>query len=264
MIAVLIPTFQPDEYLLECFNSLEAQTLPKNRFRVYICLNGPLAQYEHRVRQYLNNVDFEYDLQCTTTQGVSHARNLLLDKSTEEFVTFVDDDDLVSPNFLEELCEVASRDGVGISNVIDWRPELNTYQKNFIGKTFDNIRDTETSKLRARKYFSAPWAKVISRSTIGKTRFQEDLELGEDALFMAMISKDVKYIRKTDTTAQYIVRIRSGSVTRKLRGKIYEIVRCIDMLKRYFSLVRKREYDQIFITSRLLATVKNLFLRLLL
>lgn len=262
-IAVIIPTYRPGHYFSECLASLDKQTLDKGIFKVYICLNNYRESDLSVVRENLNFVSFQYELVCTQTQGVSHARNLLIDRSTEEFVVFVDDDDVATPNYLEQLFKVASPEVMGISNIINWNPAVKRNEPNYIGQTFGIIRDGEQSKFRARKYFSSPWGKIISRSAIGQSRFDEELEIGEDSLFMAHISRNIERIVKTSADAYYIVNLRNGSSSRISRGATYEIKRTCVTLMRYARLMFDLGYEKTFIASRLLATLKSCFLRIL-
>ena len=109
--SVVIPTYKPQSYLWDCLDSMVAQTLPKEDFELILVLNGCSEPWKSQIQEYLDskmegmNVKFFY----TEQGGVSNARNMALDVAEGEYVTFIDDDDFISPRYLELLYEKASK-----------------------------------------------------------------------------------------------------------------------------------------------------------
>ena len=258
-IAVLIPSYRPGDYLINCFNALDSQTLDKSRYRIYIGLNGDHLPYESLILDYLSKMSFDYEYVYIESPGVSNARNVLIDISKEEFIVFIDDDDLVSPNYLEELLAVSSVDTIGITNICNFETDLNHLKQNYIGKSFYNITNTEESKLKSRKHFSSPCAKMIDRNMIGNHRFDPNVAKGEDSLFMALISKNVKAVKKTSPEACYYVYERVDSATRKKTRLYVEVKTLSYLMTQYFKLLLKPGYDTSFILTRILATGVKFF-----
>lgn len=257
-IAVLIPTYKPGSYIHSCLQSLEKQTLTKESYKVYIALNGPKENFEEIVQSALEDTNFDYEFFYLEKAGVSNARNHLIDNSTEPFVTFVDDDDCISPTYLESLLSVSSIDTIGISNVYNFEQDIGERKPNYIGQAFLKLPDVEKSKLKSRQYYSSPCAKLIHRNIIGTTRFNTKLAIGEDALFMAELSCRVEAVRKTTETACYYVFEREGSATRQEIDKLKELQRIIYLLKQYGKMLLNFRYDSLFITTRIMATILHL------
>src|SRR5690554_2104952 len=90
-VSVLMPTYKPGQYLERCLKSLDAQSLSKLDFKVYIALNGLRGEFESFILDVLRACSFEYEFFYLEQAGVSHARNFLIDNSDEEFIVFVDD-----------------------------------------------------------------------------------------------------------------------------------------------------------------------------
>ena len=257
-IAVLIPSYKPAEYLNKCLGSLESQTLQKNKFKVYVALNGPKKNYEKYIKKLLNTYTFESEYVYIKQASVSNARNKLLDISVEPFIAFIDDDDIISKNYLEELMAVSDKFIIGISNSYTFTVESNKFEENFIGKSFARLDNTETSLFKVRKFFSPPWAKLISREIIKDIRFDAKISIGEDSLFMSKISPNVKGIKKViDCKACYYVNNRLGSATRKKLYRMNEIRRVIYLLSQYFVMFLDEKYNRIFILTRIMATIKH-------
>src|SRR5690554_397082 len=187
-IAVLIPTYKPGWYLQRCLQSIEEQTLPKDNFKVYIALNGPKDNFEEVIHSALDSTNFDYEFFYLELASVSNTRNYLIENSAEEYIVFVDDDDVISKNYLEELLKVSDATNIGIANVYNFSESLDDLKGSYIGKSFEKLEKTTSSKYKSRKYFSSPCAKMIHRTIIGNVRFDTELAIGEDSLFMAKIS----------------------------------------------------------------------------
>lgn len=261
-VAVLIPTYKPDWYLERCLRSLDRQTLGKRDFKVYIALNGPQAPYEDVILSLLEQQSFTYEYVYLEQAGVSRARNTLMAKANEPYVVFMDDDDVVSDNYLEGLLAVSTSQDMGVSSVVDFDTDLNDTKPNFMGKTFASLNDVETSKLKSRKYFSSPWAKMLHKDMIGNTRFDVRLARGEDALFMAQLSNNVRSIKKASNGACYYVYEREGSATRRKVQRSQELSRIVYLLYQYSKMLLIKKHNKIFILTRIAATFKqsrNLF-----
>jgi len=258
MIAVLIPTFKTGNYFENCLRSLENQTLGKDGFVVYIALNGPEFPYRKYIESLLASCELNHKFFYLKNPGVSDARNFLIDKSDEPFICFVDDDDFLSNNYLEFLLLASDEESIGVSNVRVFSDNPSSSRENYIGKSYVSLRTEESSLFRARKYFSSPCAKIISRVVIGSCRFDVNLSRGEDGLFMAQLSPRVKRIRKALPEACYYVRQRPDSASRKKIRKIEEIKRVGYLELCYMKMLFSSSYKKSFILTRVIATLFQL------
>lgn len=257
-IAVLIPSYKPGNYIESCLKSLDRQTISKDEFCVYIGLNGPKESYEDYILSTLSKMEMNYKYIYMEQAGVSNARNRLIDMSEEEFIVFVDDDDQVSENYLEELLSVSSTGYIGISNIHNFENSVLEYKENYIGKTFQSLKSCEVSLYKSRKYFSSPWAKMVHRGIIKDIRFDTALSNGEDSLFMATLSKNVRGVKKTAPSASYFVYERVNSASRSKPSFTSELRRVNYLLGCYFSLLTTTGYNKVFVLTRIAATVKQL------
>ncbi|MFX1825295.1 glycosyltransferase family A protein [Acinetobacter sp. AS5] len=254
-IAICIPTYKPSYYIINCLQSIEDQTLSKDKFKVYIALNGSEKSYEVYIQEILKKFSFNYKLFFLEEAGVSNARNFLIDHSNEDYIVFVDDDDILSLNYIEELLHVSSSNIMGISNVYNFYGNLNELKKSYIGLCFKNLPEITYSKFKSRKYYSSPCAKMLHRNIISNTRFDTKLSIGEDSLFMAQLSHRVKAVRKTSPSACYYVNERAGSATRKKIDKEKELKRILYSLTTYSKMLLTFRYGTLFILTRIVATL---------
>lgn len=255
LVAVIIPTYRPGTYFYECLNALNNQIIGKEYFKVYICLNGDKYPYILEVIKILKNVNFDYEFIYTTQVGVSNARNILLKISQEKYITFIDDDDIVSKNYLQELLQVTSINVMGISSVANFLVDTEKLSNNYIGTAFHVLHPIETSKFKSRKFFSSPWGKMLHRDMIGENLFDPNLSKGEDSLFMAVISPRIICVKKTSDGAIYFVRNRPGSATRKKGSLLQDFLGLNYVLFQYIKLLLRIDYDKKFILSRIAATL---------
>lgn len=255
-ISVLIPVFKPGEYIDNCFKSLDKQTLSKDKFTVYVALNGPKENYESLLINTIKKYYFQYQYYYLKKKGVSNARNYLLENSKEPYVVFLDDD-YISECYLEDLLEKSQPNSIVVSNFFDVRENTVDILDNYINKCYKSIKEEENSKFKARSYFSIACAKIIPREVIGDTKFDERLAIGEDSLFMAQISPKIKKIIKSDEQTCYFRVIRSGSALRRKRNKIDEIKRIFYLLKKYTFMLFRKDFEKLFVLSRLAATIMH-------
>lgn len=218
-ISVIIPTYKPKDYLWTCLDSLQRQTVGKDAFEVLLVLNGDRQPFEHEIQQRITGYAFPVRLLYSSPNGVSRARNLGLDNAQGQYVSFLDDDDWVSPTYLEHLLYNASDDAIVEANVIQIIDGTTEEKPHFLGRAFKKCKQSgDTRLLQARSFFSSACCKLIPRSVIGNNRFHENISHGEDAFFMYVLSPFIREIKLTDEQAIYYVRNRSLSAARNKKN----------------------------------------------
>ncbi len=104
-ISVIVPTYKPKDYLWECLESIYNQTFSKKEYELILVLNGCDEPYGTRIVSWLNeHTDLQVLYIQTDIGGVSNARNMALDIANGEYITFIDDDDFISPSYLKKNC----------------------------------------------------------------------------------------------------------------------------------------------------------------
>ena len=102
MIDIIIPTYKPSGFLVECFLSLQNQTLSFDRFKVTVVLNGDKEPYYSNIQAILKKFSFNYSLIYTEEKGVSNARNIGLEITNFPYIFFLDDDDILTENYYDD------------------------------------------------------------------------------------------------------------------------------------------------------------------
>lgn len=264
-ISVVIPTYKPQEYIAQCLASLGQQTFDKNLFEIIIVLNGCgepwLKQINELSCKYLQN-HFVNIIQ-TDLAGVSNARNMALDASQGEYIAFIDDDDYISPRYLEELLNNSSPDCVALSDSVYFddntggRNTDNAHHRAFIR----NCTIENPTLFSMRVFFNGPCMKLLHRDIIGGRRFDIRFANGEDNLMMFCISDAVKKLKLTSSDAIYYRRIRRNSATTCARSQKERIVNSLNILRQYMKYLARNPfgYDAAFVASRFAAEIKSTF-----
>lgn len=266
-ISVIIPTYKPQEYLWECLDSLVSQTFSKNDFEIVLILNGCAEPWKREIEHYIStkmrgtNVNFIH----TEQGGVSNARNLGIEASRGEYITFIDDDDYVSPQYLDGLYKKASLDIISVCYPFAFHDGRNDFQLDSYGLTqlYENaFVDGPFSFHKIRQYFSGPCMKLFHRNIISDRRFDVRFKNGEDALFMFLISDKFNKVVFTDKNSIYYRRYRANSAYTSKQKKSYviknECKRIVEYSKIYFSNIHK--YSSGFYLTRILGAIKTIFL----
>lgn len=259
MIAVIIPTYNPGMYLEECLNALHSQDIDPILFKVYVIFNGTDEEVIQDFKERISLYKFSCEIYSVKNPGVSNARNLGINVSKEKYLCFIDDDDVISNNYLTSLLEQVEDSTIVVSNVYSFERCISEHIIDYL--SFNNSFST-SNILGKRKYLSNACCKLIPRAIIDDIKFNTFLTQSEDALFMFEISKNIKFINSSDINAIYYRRIRFNSASRKkllLHKKI--VLLCQKFI--LFSFVYFKnfyEYSFLLYLTRILAIFKSFFL----
>ena len=111
MISIIVPVFNVEEYLEQCLDSIQSQTY-KN-IEVILVNDGSTDGSKEICERYCES-DIRFRLMNQTNQGQSVARNRGMHESTGDFLTFVDSDDVIKEDMLEQLMKILISWNVGI------------------------------------------------------------------------------------------------------------------------------------------------------
>ena len=255
-ISIIIPTYKPGSYLKDCLESINNQTMDKKCFEVIIVLNGVIKPYIEYIYSLTKMYDFNSVVIPTETPGVSNARNLGLSRTQGEYVCFIDDDDKISPSYLYSK---ATPNNIVASNVKAFYNNSNKTENDYIASAYKKLinKNSPLSVFKGRKFMSSSCCKIISRRIIQDVRFDTNLKIGEDSVFMAKISKKVKSIVLSDSSAIYYRRLRAGSASRVKQPILKKCNIVCKLLKKYTKMLTP-SYNIPFIATRIVAALLKL------
>ena len=265
-VSIIVPTYRPNEYLKECVNSLIDQSLDGSRFEIIIVLNGPKEPYYSSISTFISEFQsHKVSLYYIEQNGVSHGRNKGIQKAKGTFIGFVDDDDLVSNNYLESLLRSAPHNGISCSNVKTFTENIKATGDDYLTRAFIKNKEKSSKGLLANRSFtSSVCAKLIPKTVIGERRFNSDFKIGEDSLFIALISDRIAEINLPDEDVIYYRRLRAGSASRKRNTIAFEIRNSTKQILQYLRIYFKKplKYNLPFFLARVLAVLRSFVIRL--
>jgi glucosyl-dolichyl phosphate glucuronosyltransferase len=143
-ISCIICTYNRERFLHSSIESMVGQTLPKNLFEVIIVNNNSTDNTDTIARslieKYNETVNFKYVIELK--QGLSHARNRGIEEANGEYICYIDDDAIASPDFLKNIVDFFESNpnaaGVGgkiIPEYVDGKPAwMNHFMEGLVSK----------------------------------------------------------------------------------------------------------------------------------
>lgn len=235
-VSVIIPTFMPGVYLYECLLSVFNQTLDKKSYEIIVILNGLHDPYYSGISEYItkNKNNCQCLLLYTSEPNVSNARNVGLQIAKGKNICFIDDDDIISVDYLKLLAKEINDGIIVISNVYSFVHDISELGNDFFVRKYLNNFSNTSSVVRNRGFLAFPVAKMIPKSVIAGRLFDKRFKRGEDALFMTIISDRIKSFSLVKRGAVYYIRKREGSVTSRKEHTYILLKECVLLILAYF------------------------------
>lgn len=204
MISIIVPVYNAEQYIHRCIDSILAQSYTD--FELLLIDDGSPDNCGAICDEYAN-LDGRVRVFHKENGGVSSARNLGIEKSRGEWITFIDADDYVHPDFLASLYAQHDADLiVGSSMLVNSDEPWNGFSPN---EKYG--RDVLRKKLDESAFtpnYHGPWAKLYRRDIIIDNHLLYDtrVSLSEDWLFTLHYFQYVQSIRTIDAPYYYYER----------------------------------------------------------
>ncbi|MBQ5976796.1 MAG: glycosyltransferase family 2 protein [Oscillospiraceae bacterium] len=197
LISVIIPIYNMEAYLARCLDSVLNNTY---RNLEVLCVDDGSTDSSAEILRAYAEKDSRIVPIFKENGGVSSARNAGLDRMTGEYVTFVDPDDYVHPQYVELLYRALRESGTEIA-ICGFRtvgPD-EAAPSDPIAFCPENLERLSVSAVfRDHSYRSYCWGKLIPAILTARVRFREDVHYVEDAIFLAEL-----YERSDPLTTAY-------------------------------------------------------------
>ena len=100
-VSVIIPVYNVEKYLRQCLDSVVNQTLKDIEI---ICINDGSTDSSYEILQeYAQKHNNIIIIKNDVNKGQGYCKNIALQHVTGDYISFIDSDDFVSQNFLEEM-----------------------------------------------------------------------------------------------------------------------------------------------------------------
>lgn len=233
MISVIVPIYNAEKSLSRCVNSILKQSY--SDFEIILIDDGSIdsspkiaIEYENRYRSIIKTVIKE-------NEGVAKTRNLGIKIAKGEYIAFIDNDDFIDENYLENL----------IKNIKDYDIIIGGYRRASLDKVFFTIHATDVPW--TKYLITAPWGRIYNRNFLLNNNIEfYSSSIGEDVYFNMKAYSCTNKIKIVDYIG-YNWYYNENSVSNtnqrgledieqviKLLDKIYQLYKNEDMLVNYF------------------------------
>ena len=239
LISVIVPVYNAEKYLQKCLDSILEQTYKNLEI---IIINDGSTDNSGQICQEYEKQDDRIVYIEKENSGVSDTRNAGMDRMTGPYVTFVDSDDWLEPNYVKFLYEklIEHQADIVVGNYTSFNESNSVFYFHTSADYYEKVYDNKSvipclydAKELLKSALIVPWGKIYKKEIIANFRFPID-RIGEDALFnlKALLgSKKVVYVNKS----AYIYRVREGSLSNTwtdewIRDAIYIIEERLSLL----------------------------------
>ncbi len=190
-ISIIIPVYNAEHQIGRCIKSILSQTYIDWEM---ILINDGSTDGTAEILDKYALTDNRIRIIHKANGGVSSARNAGIDSATGDYLTFVDADDHISPDYLEKMANASPADIV----ICGFK---NSGSQPFVPREI-NTDSTSDPKVIAELvnipyYLDTPWCKLFKLDIINRfgLRFNENMKLSEDTLFSYQYIAKCKTIR---------------------------------------------------------------------
>lgn len=237
-ISIVVPIYNVKDYLRKNLESLRRQTYQD--FEVLCVNDGSTDDSQTIIDEYVK-LDDRFRSYTKDNGGLSDARNYGLDRSGGEYIMFIDGDDFVEKDMLENCVRHMEKDNLDMFVFAYNQYYLEEDRREFIGL---NITDEITNLKKEHSILAytpnAAWNKMYRRDLFIKNDIRYPFgyrhqDLGTTAKLLFFAGK-IGYENKA--YYNYLID-RPNNITRMIDEKIYHI---IDMCKEITEFYIKHDY----------------------
>ena len=230
-VTVIVPVFNIVEYLQRCVESILSQTFKD--FELLLIDDGS-TDGSSNLCDALAKRDCRIKVFHKINEGVGSARNLGIELSSGKWIAFIDGDDLVVSEYLENMLTAVETDKTdivccnltihNIDNVITQYPfKLNQRCKSeIIQRNFFTDQVIKTQ-------FYGPYNKLIRKDIIGALRFKE-LAVCEDILFIFELLLKACEIQIVPFLGYYYIKHKGSATTSSFNSKKLDYVKAAHII----------------------------------
>lgn len=255
MVSIIIPVYNTEKYIGECLKSCINQTYKD--FEIIVIDDKSEDSSLSIAKNILAKSQVNYTIiEKEKRSGVSNSRNLGIKASRGKYIYFLDSDDIIKSNAIEDLIKIAEENNYMVVYG-GYSRNLSDIKSCKVAKTFKayNISYYDLGPLL---WAGVIWGGIINSSIIkdNNLTFNESLQYGEDTVFKIEL---LKYLDKLIVTDEklYYWRIVKNSLSDN--SNISEILeREYNLLQIFFSkLCKSYSRNQNTILIKMIRVKKN-------
>ncbi len=237
LVSLIIPVYNVEEYLRQCFDSVEQQTY--QNLEVIIVNDGSTDNSASICIDYAQKNKWIYIEQKNS--GLSAARNAGIDVANGDYLCFLDSDDWLEPDMIKTLFIAATTNDAGIVECgLRWvytDQVVEDCEKNSI--ILSSHDALQHYLLQTRKIHSQVWCKIYSKEIFQELRFAVG-RLHEDGFFAYRAMASVNRYMIVDYCGYNYRQNRAGSIM-SVKIKPQNIIDVTDLMEERIDFFKQRE-----------------------
>lgn len=205
-ISIILPVYNKEKYIINILQNIKGQVY--ENFECIIIDDGS-TDASGQICEELLKEDERFKIIHIKNQGVSHARNIGLQKASGNYITFIDADDRIDKNYLKYLFESAiqTKADITISGIVKYWDKYNKYETvcipykglwNFKELVFDFAKVQNSTGI-----YGFCWGKLIRKEIVQGEFFDENYKLSEDFEFYLRVYPNISTICFDDKSCYY-------------------------------------------------------------
>ncbi|GEM_PF-423950 len=208
-ISVIVPVYKVEPYLRRCVDSILKQTFTD--FELILVDDGSPDNCPTICDAYAKS-DNRIKVIHKPNGGAASARNVGLDNSIGDFIVFVDSDDWVDSDYLQNLFD--TRYDLTISGVVIQRTDNGSTEKPYTPNIYIEDNIDFVTLIKEGSLFG-PCCKLFNHKIINtyNVRFPENIRWGEDTMFVVDYVKWVSSIRVIENCDYHYVMYEETRLT---------------------------------------------------
>jgi len=204
IISVVVPVYQTEKYLRECLYSLSRQTYKNLEF---LLIDDGSTDRSPQICDEQASADSRFRVFHREHAGIATSRNYGLKMATGEFIAWVDSDDSIEPEYIQNLYDALSQNNADGSFAIQKKDE--EYLKVLV--------DGEILQSQLEGKLGVLWSSLI-RTSLYQGKTFVDYAANEDNIMLAQICATTHRAVVIQSNG-YHYRIRRDSAVHSLNAK---------------------------------------------
>ena len=238
LISIIVPIYNVEKYLRQCLDSIQDQSY--QNFECLLINDGSPDNSADICKEYVSK-DPRFRYIEKENGGVSSARNLGLEHSKGEYITFIDSDDWVDSDYLEVLYKSLTDEKADVAvstykqfNMDDNNYYVHSYQRGYEKKIFTGpeLIDEFIALDTFDHSYRFVCGKLVRKCLLDKIAFNEKTTLGEDMEFwlkLYLISNKIVYVNR-DSYVYRVDNVNRHFGLEKIRSDIQQRLNFISFL----------------------------------
>ena len=178
LISIIVPVYNVEPYIKKCIDSIVAQSYENIEI---ILVDDGSTDASGAICDNCAKKDKRTKVIHKKNGGVSSARNAGLEATKGDYISFVDGDDALRSDYIDNLYEDIVRTGADIS-ICGFRRFNESGETTCSEADFTGVVSSAEAMtlLLENKFYPAPWGKLFKKKVFEKIRYNEQYTYGED------------------------------------------------------------------------------------